>query len=184
MRLQKITLLTSTALSLFVSAGIVHPAMANPASEIAQRESMSTSSKTEIITGVIKSIAGEIITVDIDGGTYRTLRVERRMLGVLGLVPGVKISATVMRGGMMVENVTVIPNVKVTASQAATRTTTTTTTTRTQIETTPTLRPLAPAPMRPVAPPVARPQMAPVPMQPVPAPVRVQPAATPVRGLW
>ncbi len=182
MRLQKITLLTSTALSLFVSAGIVHPAMANPAGEIAQRES--TSSKTEIITGVIRSIAGEIITVDVDGGTYRTLRVERRMLGVLGLVPGVKISATVMRGGMMAENVTVIPNVKVTASQAATRTTTTTTTTRTQIETTPTLRPLAPAPMRPVTQPVSRPQMAPAPMQPVPAPVQMQPAATPVRGLW
>ena len=182
MRLQKITLLTGTVLSLFVSAGIVHPAMANPASEIAQRESMS--SKTEVITGVVRSIAGELVTVDVDGGTYRTLRVERRMLGVLGLVPGVRISATVMRGGMMVENLTVLPKVAVTASQGTTRTTTTTTTTRTQVQTTPAPRPLAPAPMRPVAPPVARPQMAPAPMQPVPAPVRVQPAAAPVRGLW
>jgi hypothetical protein len=183
MRLQKITLLTGTVLSLFVSAGIVHPAMANPAGEIAQRDSMSTSSKTEMITGVIKSIAGELVTVDIDGGTYRTLRIERRMLGILGLVPGVKISATVMRGGMMVENVAVIPNVKVTASQSAIRSTITTTT-RTQVQTTPTLRPLAPAPMRPVTQPVSRPQMAPVQMQPVPAPVQMQPAATPVRGLW
>lgn len=181
MRLQNITLLTGTALSLLVSAGIVHPAMANPASEIAQRQNMSTTANTEIITGIIKSIAGEIVTVDVEGGTYRTLRIERRMLGILGLVPGVKISATVLRGGYMVENVAVIPNVKVTTSTAAARTTTTTTT-RTQTQTTPAPRPMAP--MRPAAPPVSRPQMAPVPRQAPMAPVRTQPAATPVRGLW
>ena len=179
MRLQNITLLTGTALSLLVSAGIVHPAMANPASDIAQRQNMSTTANTEMITGIIKSIAGEIVTVDVEGGTYRTLRIERRVLGIMGLVPGVKISATVLRGGYMVESVAVIPNVKVTASTAAARTTTTTTTTRTQTQTTPAPRI---APMR-SAPPVSRP-MAPV-TRPAPMPpVRTQPAATPVRGLW
>ncbi|OCR02827.1 hypothetical protein BCD67_15610 [Oscillatoriales cyanobacterium USR001] len=180
MRLQNITLLTGTALSLLVSSGIVHPAIANPASEVAQRQNMSTTANTETIVGIIKSIAGEVVTVDIDGGTYRTLRIERRVLGIMGLVPGVKISATVLRGGYMVENVMVIPNVKVTASTAAARTTTTTTTTRTQTQTT-TPRPVAP--MRPAAP-VSRPQVAPAPRPAPAAPVRTQPAAPPVRGLW
>jgi hypothetical protein len=192
MLLQKITLMTSAALSLFVSAGIVHPAMANPVSNIAQTSNMSTTANTEIITGVIKSIAGEVVTVNVDGGTYRTLRIERRMLGVLGLVPGVRISANVLRGGSMVESVTVIPNVKVTTSTAAARTTTTTTT-QTQIQTTPAPRTMPPALLRPAARPVSRPQMAPAPrpatMTPVApmapmAPAPMQPATPPIRGLW
>ncbi|HLO50060.1 MAG TPA: hypothetical protein VK211_16715 [Kamptonema sp.] len=180
MRLQKITLLTGTALSLLVSAGIVHPAMANPASEVAQNQGMSTTANTETIVGIVKSIVGEVVTVDVEGGTYRTLRIERQKLGTMGLVSGMRVKAIVLRGGSLVETITVIPNVKVIASTAAVRTTTT----RTQTQTTTT--PMRPAPMRPAAPPVARPQTAPAPrMAPAapmaPAPVRPAP---PVRGLW
>ena len=182
MRLQKITLLTGTALSLLISAGTVHPAMANPASEVAQNPGMNTTANTEMITGIIKSIVGELVTVDIEGGTYRTLRIERQRLGSMGLVPGMRVRATVMRGGSVVQTMMVIPNVKVTASTAAVRSTTTRTQTQTQTTT-----PMRPAPMRPAAPPVARPQMAPAPRMAPAAPMapapRMQPAQ-PVRGLW
>lgn len=180
MSLQKITLLTGTALSLLVSVGVVHPAMANPESKLAQA-GMSTTANVETITGIVKSIVGEVVTVDVEGGTYRTLLIERRVLGTMGLVPGTRVRATVARGGSLVQSIAVIPNVKVTASTATRMTTTTRT--QTQTQTTPAPMPMRPAaPMRPPAPP-ARPQAAPARQAPMaPAPM-MQPAA-PVRGLW
>ncbi|CBN53807.1 MULTISPECIES: hypothetical protein [Kamptonema] len=180
MSLQKITLLTGTALSLLVSVGVVHPAMANPESELAQA-GMNTTANVETITGIVKSIVGEVVTVDVEGGTYRTLLIERRVLGTMGLVPGSRVRASVARGGSVVQSIVVIPNVKVTASTATRMTTTTRT--QTQTQTTPAPMPMRPAaPMRPPAPP-ARPQAAPARQAPMaPAPM-MQPAA-PVRGLW
>ncbi|MGE5658749.1 MAG: autotransporter [Actinomycetota bacterium] len=179
MRLQKIQLLTGTTLALLVSAGSIPLVNANPVREIAQTQTMTTAA-TETIIGYVKSIVGEVVTIREEKAPYRTLRIERRILGITGLVPGMKVRATVARGSSVVQSLVVIPDVQVATTTATTRTTTTTT----APATTPMTRP-TPAPR-----PVPTPRPAPVPRTTAPVP-RAQPAAPiptqparPVRGLW
>lgn len=174
MRLQKIKLMTGTVLSLVVAASTVSPAFAQSV-EVAQTQRTSTTVATEEIIGYVRSIVGEVVTIREEKAPYRTLRIEKRVLGITGLVPGMKVKATVARGSTIVQQLVVLPIYTVTASAAPVRSTTSTTT-RTQTQTTP--LPPRPTP-RPVPPPVSRPQTTP----PAPRPVPVQPAS-PVRGLW
>ena len=167
MRLQNIKLLTSATLSVLVSALSVHPAMANPATLIAQTQSTSTAN-TESITGIVKSIVGDIITIRPENERYRTLRIQKCVLKITALVPGMKVKATVR--GSQVENLMVLPKYKVIASPVASPASP-------RVEAPPAPEPITP---RPAPAPRIQPQTPPRPV-PVPAP-RVQPA--PVRGLW
>ena len=174
MRLQNIKLLTGATLSVVISAVSVHPAMANPATQIAQTQT-TTTANSQTITGFVKSIVGEVVTIREEDAPYRTLRIQRCVLRIVGLVPGMKVRATV--AGSQVQNIAVIPDYKVVATTVA--------------------RPATPAPAARPAPepapermqaPATRPMPAPAPRQapaPMPAPRPIPaPAPAPVRGLW
>lgn len=166
MRLQNIKLLTGATLSVLISAVSVHPAMANPATEIAQTQT-TTTANTRTIIGFVKSIVGDVVTIREENAPYRTLRIQRCVLRIIGLVPGMKVRATV--AGSQIQNIAVIPDYQVVATTV--------------------VRPPTPAPAprptpaptpRPAPPP--RPAPAPIPApRPIPAPA---PAPAPVRGLW
>jgi len=170
MRLQNIKLLTGATLSVLISAVSVHPAMANPATQIAQTQT-TTTANTQTVIGFVKSIVGDIVTIRPESGSYRTLRIQRCVLRITGLVPGMKVRASV--AGDQVQNIAVIPNYKVVATTVVR-------------PATPAPRPAPEPPPRPApAPrPVPRPAPAPAPIpapRPIPAPA---PRPAPVRGLW
>ncbi|MEG4289554.1 autotransporter [Microcoleus sp. C2C3] len=168
MRFQNIKLLTGATLSVLISAVSVHPAMANPATQIAQTQT-TTTANSRTITGFVKSIVGDVVTIREENAPYRTLRIQKCVLKIIGLVPGMKVRATI--AGSQVENIAVIPDYKVVATTV--------------------VRPPAPAPAprpapepppRPMPAPAPRPAPAPIPApRPIPAPA---PAPAPVRGLW
>ena len=170
MRFQKIKLLTGATLSVLISAVSVHPAMANPATQIAQTQT-TTTANSRTITGFVKSIVGDVVTIREESAPYRTLRIQRCVLRIIGLVPGMKVRATV--AGSQVQNIAVIPDYKVVATTVA--------------------RPATPAPAARPAPepapaprsiPAPAPRQAPAPVpapRPIPAPA---PRPAPVRGLW
>jgi hypothetical protein len=170
MRFQKIKLLTGATLSVLISAVSVHPAMANPATQIAQTQT-TTTANTQTVIGFVKSIVGEVVTIREENAPYRTLRIQRCVLRIVGLVPGMKVRATV--AGSQVQNIAVIPDYKVVATTVA--------------------RPATPAPATRPAPepaprsmPAPAPRSAPAPMpapRPIPAPAPA-PRPAPVRGLW
>ena len=163
MRLQNIKLLTGATLSVLISAVSVNPAMANPATEIAQTQT-TTTANTQTVTGFVKSIVGDVVTIREENAPYRTLRIQKCVLKIIGLVPGMKIRATV--AGSKVENIVVIANYKVVSTTV--------------------VRPATPAP-RPAPEPSPRPAPAPRPIPrpaPAPAPIPAPRPAPPVRGLW
>ncbi|WP_293128393.1 autotransporter [Microcoleus sp. bin38.metabat.b11b12b14.051] len=168
MRLQKIKLFTGATLSVLISAVSVNPAMANLPIEIAQTQT-TTTANAQTVTGFVKSIVGDVVTIREDNAPYRTLRIQKCVLKILGLVPGMKVRASYV--GSQVDNIVVIPNYKVVSTTVVR-------------PSTPPPRP-APAPEPPPRPapaprPIPRPAPAPIPApRPVPAP---RPA--PVRGLW
>ncbi|MEG3898672.1 MULTISPECIES: autotransporter [unclassified Microcoleus] len=138
--------------------------MANPATQIAQTQT-TTTANTRTITGFVKNIVGDVVTIREENAPYRTLRIQRCVLRIIGLVPGMKVRATV--AGSQVENIVVIPDYKVVATTV--------------------VRPPIPAPApRPAPLPAPAPRPAPPP-RPAPAPIpapRPAPAPAPVRGLW
>ncbi len=168
MRFQKIKLLTGATLSVLISSVSVHPAMANPATQIAQTQTTTTANSQTVI-GFVKSIVGDVVTIREENAPYRTLRIQRCVLKIIGLVPGMKVRATV--AGSQVQNIAVIPDYKVVATTVA--------------------RPATPAPAprpdpepapRPMPAPAPRPAPSPIPApRPIPAPA---PRPAPVRGLW
>ncbi|MDQ2100201.1 MAG: autotransporter [Tychonema bourrellyi B0820] len=166
MRLQNIKLLTSATLSVLVSALSVSPTMANPATLIAQTQSTSTAN-TESITGIVKSIVGDIITIRPENERYRTLRIQKCVLKITALVPGMKVKA--IYRGSQVENLMVLAKYKVVPSPVASPATP-------RVEAPPAPEPITPRP-------APAPRIQPQTPRPIPAPApRVQPR--PVRGLW
>ena len=168
MRLQNIKLLTGATLSVLISAVSVHPAMANSATQIAQTQTTTTAS-TQTVIGFVKSIVGDVVTIREENAPYRTLRIQKCVLKIIGLVPGMKVRASV--AGSQVQNIVVIPDYKVVATTV--------------------VRPATPAPApRPAPEPPPRPAPAPRPVpRPAPAPIPAprpvpRPAPAPVRGLW
>ncbi|MEG3847117.1 autotransporter [Microcoleus sp. herbarium19] len=140
--------------------------MANPAVQIAQTQT-TTTANTQTVTGFVKSIVGDVVTIREENAPYRTLRIQKCVLKIIGLVPGMKVRASV--AGSQVQNIVVIPDYKVVATTV--------------------VRPPTPAPApRPAPEPPPRPAPAPRPVPrpaPAPAPMPVpRPAPAPVRGLW
>ncbi len=166
MRLQNIKLLTGATLSVLISVVSVHPAMANPATQIAQTQT-TTTANTRTIVGFVKSIVGDVVTIREENAPYRTLRIQKCVLKIIGLVPGMKVRATV--AGSQVENIVVIPDYKVVATTVVRPPTPA-----------PAPRPAPEPPPRPAPRPAPAPAPAPAP-RPIPAPT---PRPAPVRGLW
>ncbi|MEG4942916.1 autotransporter [Microcoleus sp. F4-D5] len=166
MRLQKIKLLTGATLSVLISAVSVHPAMANPATEIAQTQT-TTTANTRTIVGFVKSIVGDVVTIREENAPYRTLRIQKCVLKIIGLVPGMKVRATI--AGSQIQNIAVIPDYKVVATTVVRPPTPA-----------PAPRPAPEPPPRPAPRPAPAPAPAPAP-RPIPAPA---PRPAPVRGLW
>ncbi|HEY9854083.1 MAG TPA: hypothetical protein V6D28_31740 [Leptolyngbyaceae cyanobacterium] len=103
MRLQKTKLFAGTTLSVLLSLVAISPAMARPAGSqtqaqtIAQMDSMS-------VTGRIRSIVGNVVTLVLPDGTTRDVMISRAERDRLGLRPGMEIM-TMMRDGTMVVEV-------------------------------------------------------------------------------
>lgn len=103
MGLQKTKLFTGTTLSVLLSLVAIYPAIARPsgsqtqAEKIAQMDSMS-------VTGRIRSIVGNVVTLVLSDGTSRDVMISRAERDRLGLRPGMEIM-TMMRDGTMVVEV-------------------------------------------------------------------------------
>ena len=178
MGIHKKQLLTGALLSVLVGGGLVSPALANPTIEVAQASS-STANYTTFI-GFVRGIVGDVVTIQEATAPFRTLRINKRVQGIAGLVPGMKIKVTYVANSDIVEQLVVLPNVKVVATSAVRNLSVT----RTQSQTTP-VRPLIPA--RSLTTPVPRTvPMTPPPPQPAAPTESVTPVAPagPVRGLW
>lgn len=174
MGIHKKQLLTGALLSVLVGGGLVSPALANPTIEVAQASS-STANYTTFI-GFVRSIVGDVVTIQEATAPFRTLRINRRVQGIAGLVPGMKIKVTYIANTDIVQQLVVLSNYKVVATTAIRNLTVT----RTQSQTT--VRPLIP--VRPLTTPVPRTvPMTPPPPEPVAPAESVTPVA-PVRGLW
>jgi hypothetical protein len=172
--MKNIKVMAGTAVLLMLSAVSIAPAMANPVEETSGTL-MAQTEVDERVRGTIKSIVGDVITLETVDGETETLRLNQKERGILGLVPGMEIMA-IRRNGRVVDVAIAPKEVEMTATTTTTTipSVTTTTTTTTTEET---VRPVTPAPQ-----PMVRP--APQPMaEPMPAAVEVPPA-TPVRALW
>ena len=177
MGIHKKQLLTGALLSVLVGGGLVSPALANPTIQVAQASSSMANYTTFI--GFVRSIVGDVVTIQEATAPFRTLRINRRVQGIAGLVPGMKIKVTYIANTDIVQQLVVLSNAKVVATSAVRNLTVT----RTQSQTT--VRPLIP--VRPLTTPVPRTvPMTPPPPQPAAPTESVTPAAPagPVRGLW
>jgi hypothetical protein len=125
MRLQKINLLTGTALSLLLGVVTVYPAMAQDMDGTtggSSGSSMNQMNNSQTITGTIKSVSGNVVTVQMANGHTRNITLNSNDMQALNLRVGTRIVATIMNDG------TVGRVSLVNGSQETVSTTTTTTT--------------------------------------------------------
>lgn len=167
MRLSQAKLLTGALLSVaVVVGGGVAPVMANSPNQVAQR-----SSSVELVTivGFVRNIVGDVVVIREASAPFRTFRISKRVQGIAGLVPGMKVKASFIKGTQWVESLVVLPDVKViSTSRVAYQSNL-----RVQAST------VAPATIPPR--PVVQPQITPPRPQTIPAPMT---PPQPVRGLW
>ena len=186
MRIEKMKLLTGTTVSLLLSAIAMYPAVAGQSDVVAQQQPIAQSNTpvaSEMIRGTIKSIVGDVVTIqEPDDGRVRTLTIRRPERGALGLVPGMDIIAR-MENGRVVDVARAPMMNEETLETTTTTTTTTTPTVRETMTTTPTARP---APTM-----TTTPTVRPAPVEVETTEVETQPdntyyeaPAQPVRALW
>lgn len=180
MGIQRMKLLTGTTVSLLLSVVSLHPAVAGQPGEVAQQQLIGQSDNTtsEAIRGTIKSIVGDVVTIQEANGRVRPLTVRRPERGALGLVPGMDIVAT-LRNGRVVDIARATTMSDEATSSMSTMTTTTTTTTQPIVRPAPTV----PPPVRPA--PTVRQAPAATPDPVIEAePDTYEVPAQPVRALW
>ncbi|MBW4682719.1 MAG: hypothetical protein KME19_21895 [Microcoleus vaginatus WJT46-NPBG5] len=185
MGIERMKLLTGTTVSLLLSAIAMYPAVAGQSDVIAQQQPIAQNNMpaSEMIRGTIKSIVGDVVTIqEPDDGRVRTLTIRRPERGALGLVPGMDIIAR-MENGRVVDVARAPMMNEETMESMTTTTTTTTPTVRETMTTTPTVRP---APTM-----TTTPTVRPAPVEVETTEVETQPdntyyeaPAQPVRALW
>ena len=184
MGIERMKLLTGTTVSLLLSTIAMYPAVAGQSDVIAQQQQIAQSNMpaSEMIRGTIKSIVGDVVTIQEPDGRVRPLTVRRPERGALGLVPGMDIVARMENGRVI--DIARAPMM----NEETVRTTSTTTTMpsvrETMTTTTPTVRPepvVRPAPTMTTTPTV---RPAPVQVEPTPDNTYYEAPAQPVRGLW
>lgn len=185
MGIERMKLLTGTTVSLLLSAISMYPAVAGQSDVIAQQQPIAQNNMpaSEMIRGTIKSIVGDVVTIqEPDDGRVRTLTIRRPERGALGLVPGMDIIAR-MENGRVVD-VARAPMMNEETMRTTTTTTTMPTVRETMTTTTPTVRPepvVRPAPTMTTTPTV---RPAPVEVETAPDNTYYEAPAQPVRGLW
>ena len=177
-------------LSVLLSAGSAYPAFAGRTVEVGgehRTSNVQTSHRT--IEGTIKSIVGEVVTIDVENRDIQTFRMSQQTLKIMGLVPGMRIAAVVSGDQLIAENVRILPKV------AAVRTETTrvqvttkkeeTRSTQQQRVVTPTPRPTPRVEIRQQETRQTQERRVVTPLPaPVPASVPSVEPIKPVRGLW
>lgn len=185
MNLHHQTVSAGVLLSLLISAGATAPVLADQTTEIADHQLTNQVETTKTITGTIKSIVGEVVTLNLDHGGIETVRISQQTIKIKGLVPGTRIVAIVTSDNAIAGEVKVIPSI------AEVRTETTRVQVRNQTQETHPITPhpvVMPAPRRTTeSVEIRRTQERRV-VTPAPAPVsapvpQVEPPR-PVRGMW
>ncbi len=108
MQFQKLKILTGTAVSLLLSAALVYPATARPTSELAQGQLISQMNNDMMMTGTVRNILNERVTVEFPNGETRELMIQRNDIERLGLTPGSEIMVMLDDDGMTVTQVELV----------------------------------------------------------------------------
>lgn len=102
MRLQKTKLFTGTTLSVLLSLVAMSPAMARPAGSQTQAQTIAQMDSMNV-TGKIRTIVGNVVTLELPDGTTRDVMISRTERDRLSLRPGMEITTMMRDGTMMVE---------------------------------------------------------------------------------
>lgn len=177
MRLQNLKIWTGTALLVALGAIATSPAIATEMSDRVEDNRVAVASDSNYYTGTVRSIVGDIVTLELPNGESRQIGLNLLEQGRLGLVPGMKIAVRMVDGRRVVS---LAPPIEAVTVARVTRIEETTT----QVERTPRRIELPP------------PQERPAPVRPAPveaAPVRIEPVEQtevepqprrPIRALW
>lgn len=177
MRLQNVKILTGTALVVALGAIASSPAIATEIGDRLQDNRVAVASNSNSYTGTIRSIVGNIVTLELPNGDTKEIGLTRLEQGRLGLVPGMKIVVRMVEGRRIVS---LAPAVEAVTIARVTRIETTT-----QVERTPRRIVLPPPQERPAPVRPAPVQPAPVRIEPVEQTTEVEPLPRrPIRALW
>lgn len=177
MCLQNLKIWTGTALLVALGAIATSPAIATEMSDRVEDNRVAVASDSNYYTGTVRSIVGDIVTLELPNGESRQIGLNLLEQGRLGLVPGMKIAVRMVDGRRVVS---LAPPIEAVTVARVTRIEETTT----QVERTPRRIELPP------------PQERPAPVRPAPveaAPVRIEPVEQtevepqprrPIRALW
>ena len=174
MRIPKMNVFAGAMLSLLLSGVSVYPAMARPTGKVeagpvigqtsapsnTSPSNTSPTSNTQTIRGTVKSIAGDVVTLQLPDGTTRDVTLQQGDAARLNLKPGTRLSVTL-------DDQNVASKVSVIRSSTSTTTTTTTTTRRRTVQ-------AKPAPV----------QTQTTQQQPTTQSAPAQQSNAPVRALW
>ncbi|GEM_PF-2821227 len=129
MRLQKTKVLTGTTLSVLLSLVAVYPALARPSGEQASGEAIAQIDRMDSasMSGKIKSIVGNVVTLEMPNGETRQVMIGRAERDRLGLRPGMEIMTSMRDGNLMVEVVSAGPASPTSADTTPLNSTTTST---------------------------------------------------------
>lgn len=111
MRLQNQKVLAGVALLMLLAAGTA-PAFAEPAGANGQCKERCESTYRSL-TGTIRSLVGEVVTLELEDGKTETFRISQQVIKLKGLVPGMRIGVDVQGGNLIAESVKVLPSVAV-----------------------------------------------------------------------
>ena len=103
MRLQKTKVLTGATLSLLLSLTTIYPAIARPASQQTQDILIAQMDDTASIRGKIRSIVGNVVTLELPDGSTQDVMISRAERERLGLSPGMEIMTSMRNGSLVVE---------------------------------------------------------------------------------
>lgn len=168
MRLQRIKVLTGTALSLALSLVAVSPAMAIQGVDEAVREIGSVTGPQTVV-GTVKSLTGEVVTLELPNGRTEEIGLNRMEQGALGLVPGMRVVVTLDEGDRVAKLAPMVDTVAIASTAVRVQTT--------QVERTPPRVRVEPR-VEPAPEPVRQP------VQPAPEPISEPIQERPVRALW
>ena len=174
MRVQKMQVLTGTALTLALSAIAIGPAMATPSTELAQTPQTTRAFDPNSYTGRVRSMVGNVVTLELPNGDIKEIGLYRLEQGRLGLRPGMRIRVSRVDGRQEVALAPPVDAVIVATTATRLETTQVERTERRRIELPPPVE--RPAPVRVTEP-------APVRVEQVEPTTEVQPSR-PIRALW
>lgn len=120
MHFKNLKVLTGTTLAVALSFVSAYPAFAEPGSASSQEMLISQATiDNNSYIGTVKSIVGDIVTLELADGSSREIGLNRMQRGALGLVPGMRLRVTRVDGRL---DVALAPPVDVVVARVETRT--------------------------------------------------------------